>query len=88
MELWPALKYFGHGPKKVADHCSRVPISGLNCCFNVTHFDLVKMIHILVAQRIDYCDALYMGLPLKSLWKLQLHHIHFTLHIRYQEILD
>lgn len=30
------------------------------------------MVHALVASRLDYCNVLYMELPLKSAWKLLL----------------
>lgn len=33
--------------------------------------DLAMVIHALVTSRSDYCNALYMGLPLESVWKFQ-----------------
>lgn len=33
---------------------------------------LLRVIHTLVTSLLDYCNAIYMGLPLKSNWKLPL----------------
>ena len=34
--------------------------------------DLATVIYALVTTPLDYCNALYMGLPLKTIWKLHL----------------
>lgn len=36
------------------------------------HNDLATVIHTMVTLRPDYCNALYMGLPLSQIRKLQL----------------
>ena len=34
--------------------------------------NLATVVHVLVTPQLDYCNALYVGLPLKMTWKLQL----------------
>lgn len=34
--------------------------------------DLATVVHILVVSKLDNCNALYIGLSLKTVWKLQL----------------
>lgn len=38
----------------------------------LNHSDLDTMTSALVTSRLDYFSTLYMGLPLKTVWKLQL----------------
>ena len=33
---------------------------------------LTTLVHVLVVLRLDYCNALYVGLPLRLVWKLQM----------------
>ena len=33
---------------------------------------LTTLTYVLIVSRLDYCNALYMGLPLRLMWKLQM----------------
>lgn len=76
--LWNPLTFIGPNQE-----CCQISIlaslSGQATDFLPSPCDLATVIHVVVTYRLDYCNSLYTGLPLRLIWNvvagyLQVHH--------------